>query len=199
MTIDAIEDNLISPSARATDVSTKVSMLDAVRFVSNSWWRVQAETIANCFRKGGFKQPETTSRADEATGGEPPGQEEQLVPEEESALPEVTNGDSYLHIDDDAPCFTDEDSYDNDDIVEEVVSKRARVEESLAAEDNDEEDGEPMVTHTAARRSVQLLQRYFVEQGFNDNAHASLDACTDLVYSRACASSKQTTLDSFLK
>ena len=37
MTIDAIEDNLISPSARATDVSTKVSMLDAVRFVSNSW------------------------------------------------------------------------------------------------------------------------------------------------------------------
>ena len=37
MTIDAIQDNLISPSARATDVSTKVSMLDAVRFVSNSW------------------------------------------------------------------------------------------------------------------------------------------------------------------
>ena len=185
MTIDAIEDNLISPSARATDVSSKVSMLDAVRFVSNSWRRVQAETIANCLRKGGFKQPETTSRADEATGGEPPGQEEQLVPEEESALPEVTNGDSYLHIYDDAPCFTDEDSYDDDDIMEEVVSKRARVEESLAAEDDDEEDGEPMVTHAAARHSVQLLQRYFVEQGFDDNAHASLDACTDLVYSRA--------------
>ena len=172
-------------------------MLDALRFVSNSWRRVQAETIGNCFRKGGFKQPETTSRADEATGGEPPGQEEQLVPEEESALPEVTNGDSYLHIDDDAPCFTDQDSYD-DDIVEEVVGKRARVKESLAAEDDDEEDGEPMVTHTAARCSVQLLQRYFVEQGFGDNAHASLDACTDLVYSRARASSKQTTLDSFL-
>ena len=100
-------------------------------------------------------------------------------------------------------CFTDEDSYDNDsynddDIVEEVVSKRARVEESLAAEDDDEEDGKPMVTHAAARCSVQLLQRYFVEQGFGDNAHASLDACTDLVYSRARASSKQTTLDSFL-
>ena len=86
---------------------------------------------------------------------------------------------------------------DDIDIVEEVVSKRARVEESLAAEDDDEEDGEPMVTHAAARRSVQLLQRYFVEQGFGDDAHASLDACTDLVYSRARASSKQTTLDSF--
>ena len=62
-----------------------------------------------------------------------------------------------------APCFADEDSYDDDDIVEEVVSKRDRVEESLATEDDDEEDGEPMVTHAAARRSVQLLQRYFVE------------------------------------
>ena len=79
------------------------------------------------------------------TGGKPPGQEERLVPEEESALPEVTNEDSYLHIDDDAPCFADEDSYD-DDITEEVVSKRARVEESLAAEDDDEEDSELMVT-----------------------------------------------------
>ena len=32
MTIDVIEDNLISPSAKATDVSSKVSLLDAVRY-----------------------------------------------------------------------------------------------------------------------------------------------------------------------
>ena len=75
------------------------------------------------------------------------------MPEEESALPEVTNGDSYLHIDDDAPCFADEDSYDDDDIAEEVVSKRARVEESLAAEDDDE-DSEPMVTHSCKALSA---------------------------------------------
>ena len=56
------------------------------------------------------------------------------------------------------------------------------MEESLAAEGNDE-NGEPMVTHTAARHSVQLLQCYFVEQGFDDNGHASLNACTDLIYS----------------
>ena len=36
-TIDAIEDSLLSPSARATDVSSKVSLLDAVHFVSRSW------------------------------------------------------------------------------------------------------------------------------------------------------------------
>ena len=76
------------------------------------------------------------------------------MPEEESALPEVTNGDSYLHIDDDAPCFADKDSYDDDDIAEEVVSKRAWVEESLAAEDDDEEDSEPMVTRSCKALSA---------------------------------------------
>ena len=74
------------------------------------------------------------------------------MPEDESALPEVTNGDSYLHIDD-APCFADEDSYD-DDIAKEVVSKRARVEESLATEDDDEEDSEPMVTRSCKALSA---------------------------------------------
>ena len=75
------------------------------------------------------------------------------MPEEESALPEVTNGDSYLHIDDDVPCFADKDSYD-DDITEEVVSKRARVEESLAAEDDDEEDSKPMMTRSCKALSA---------------------------------------------
>ena len=71
------------------------------------------------------------------------------------------------------------------------------MEESLAAEDADEKDGGKPVTHAAARRSVQLLQRYFVEQGFSEDAHASLNACADLIYYRARVSFKQTTLDRF--
>ena len=55
-------------------------------------------------------------------------------------------------------CFADKDSYDDDDIVEEIASKRAQVEEGPAAEDDDEENSEPIVTHTIARCSVQLLQ-----------------------------------------
>ena len=78
--------------------------------------------------------------------GEPAGLEEELVvAEQQSALPGVTNGDSYLHIDDDAPCLAGKDSYDNDDTVEEIASKRKRVEQSPSAED-DEKDGEPMAT-----------------------------------------------------
>ena len=99
--------------------------------------------------------------------------------------------DSY-----DAPCFADKDSYDNDSIVEKIASKRTRVEES-PADKGDVEDSELMVTHAATRCKVQLFQHYLVEQGFSDNAHASHDACAELIYSRAHASFKQTTLDSF--
>ena len=45
MTITAIEDNLLS--CMATEVSAKITILDAIRVVAT-------QTIANCFRKGGF-------------------------------------------------------------------------------------------------------------------------------------------------
>ena len=82
---------------------------------------------------------------------------EVVVPEQQSTFPGVMNGDSYLHINDDAPCFAGKDSYDNDDIVEEIASKRTQVEQSPATED-DEEDGKLMATHAVARCLVQLLQ-----------------------------------------
>ena len=56
--------------------------------------------------------------------------EELVVPEEEITLPGVTNGDSYLHIDDNVLCFAGKDGYDNIDIVEEMASKRTQLEES---------------------------------------------------------------------
>ena len=63
------------------------------------------------------------------------------------------NGDSYLHSDDNALCFAGIASYDNNDIVEEIASKRTRVEQNPATED-DEEDAELMAIHTIARHSV---------------------------------------------
>ena len=75
--------------------------------------------------------------------------------EKENALPGGMNEDSYVHIDDDAPCFADEHSYDNNNTVEETASKRTQVEESLAAEDSDEEYGEPIITAA----STALLSR----------------------------------------
>ena len=53
-------------------------------------------------------------------------------------MPRITNGDSYIHIDDDAPCFASKDNYANGEIVEQIASKRTRVEQSPASENNKE-------------------------------------------------------------
>ena len=84
--------------------------------------------------------------AEEATSREPAGLEE-LVPEKESIFPGVINEDSYLYINDNAPCFVDKDSYDNN---------KTQVGESPPTEDKDE-DSNLMVTHAVARHSVELL------------------------------------------
>ena len=83
MTVAAIEDNLASSSSTATDISSKVTLLDTRRFVAKSWRQVKADTIANCFRKGDFR--------DVTTYEEPSGSEEPFVSEadDEPALPEV--------------------------------------------------------------------------------------------------------------
>ena len=59
--------------------------------------------------------------------------------DDEPALPEVINGDNYLHVDDDVPCFA-EDDYLQDYIVEAVSSKRPRQEDSCECEEEDDPD-----------------------------------------------------------
>ena len=73
-----------------------------------------------------------------------------------------------------APCFADDD-YVEDDIIEALTSKCACQQDS---HENDDDDlGEVVVTHTVARHSIQLLRRYFVERGFSHALRASLDMC----------------------
>ena len=60
-----------------------------------------------------------------------------------------------------------------------------------------EQTVEQTVTHTAARRAIQVLECYFTEQGFSESLNAALDICSDAVRRKASASTKQTTLDCF--
>ena len=39
----------------ATDISSKVMILDIIGFAATSWQQVKAQTIANCFNKVGFE------------------------------------------------------------------------------------------------------------------------------------------------
>ena len=125
------------------------------------------------------------------------GEAASLEAEEEPVLPEVINGKSYLSIDKDTQCFNDEDILE-DDIVEAVLSKRlCQSEDSSEDEDSDPDEEVAKTTHAAARHSVPLLQRYFVEQDVSDAYHAAIALCVDEVFRRANAKMRQTALDSF--
>ena len=82
--------------------------------------------------------------------------------EEEPVQPEVVNCESYLRIDEDIQCFNDEDVLE-DDIIEAVSSKwLCQSEEGSEDKDSDLEEEAAKTTQAAARRSVELLQRYFM-------------------------------------
>ncbi|KAI6653397.1 Tigger transposable element-derived protein 4-like [Oopsacas minuta] len=72
---------------------SKISLLDAIYFLAISWRLVKQATIANCFHKSVFGTLENV-------------EESELI-DEKRVLKEVTNGDDYLNIDKDAPCFDD--------------------------------------------------------------------------------------------
>ena len=81
MTLAAIEDNLVSLSSTAINISSNVKILVAVRFLARRWRLMKMETIANCFCKGGFQVCSEYQPMEE--------------PKDQPALPEVINSDSY--------------------------------------------------------------------------------------------------------
>ena len=84
MTLEYLEETILNPSSTAIDVSSKVSILQAVSFVAKSCRAVKEATIINYFRKAGFftLSPCVIDENDE-----------------EFSLPEINNGEEYNNID----------------------------------------------------------------------------------------------------
>ena len=110
MTITSIEDNLLSTSCMATELSAKITILDAIRVVAESWRQVKTQTIANCLRKASF------------LGASEDGAESRYISSQESDSEQVVNGDSYLRIDEDMKCYN-EDVTLEDDIIETLPNR----------------------------------------------------------------------------
>ena len=134
MTLAYIEENILNPSSTAIDVSSKISILQAVSFVAKSWRAVNEATIINCFRKAGFF---TLSPS--------------VIDDEEFSLAEINNGEEYtnIHADAELPSYS-ETNVPDDEIVETIIAKRSCLEQS-DNDDNDEVDPVPLIMHTEAK------------------------------------------------
>jgi hypothetical protein len=54
-TLEAIQENLLTSSSTAKEVSAKTDLLQAAEFIADSWQRVSSKTIQNCFAHCDFK------------------------------------------------------------------------------------------------------------------------------------------------
>lgn len=189
--LQTIEDGLLSSSSSANDVSSRVNVLQAIQFVADSWRQLRSTTIVKCFARGGFKRPASESVYEDSH--DKISENSELV-----ASLTVSNYEDFLNIDEDTVCYDVENAWIEDEIIENIQSKRQRVESEDEEEDDDDPQDVRLVTLREARTYVDGLRQFFMQKGDENSPFASLDICADYVEKQSLINFKQSSLDSFI-
>jgi hypothetical protein len=56
--LEAIQENFLTLSSAAKEVTASIDLLQEVQFIADSWRRLSTKTIQNCFTHCGFKHPD---------------------------------------------------------------------------------------------------------------------------------------------
>ncbi|KAL4132268.1 hypothetical protein QTP88_009457 [Uroleucon formosanum] len=96
--LKAIEDNLVTPSTCAIDISSKINILQAIQFVADSWRKVV--TIQHCFAHCGFRPLIDLPI-------------HPIISIENYVAQCVGNGELFIKIDDGVQYFNENENYDN--------------------------------------------------------------------------------------
>ncbi|KAL4121508.1 hypothetical protein QTP88_014006 [Uroleucon formosanum] len=98
--LKAIEDNLVTPSTCAIDISSKINILQAIQFVADSWRKVSSVTIQHCFAHCGFRPLIDLPI-------------HPIISIENYVAQCVGNGELFIKIDDGVQYFNENENYDN--------------------------------------------------------------------------------------
>ena len=155
LSIEGVENEVFSEDTTASEISSKVNVLQAIPFVSDSWRQVTTETIRNCFGHCGFTKerydPLLVASDRSSEGDEPAG-----------SLANATNVDEFVNME--GPSMADE-LPSGEEIVDEMIQERRE------GSDFDDEDSlfhelnvwADYLTNLSLKRSKQAtLDRFFV-------------------------------------
>jgi hypothetical protein len=86
-----------------------------------------------------------------------------------------------------------------DGMVESILSKHR--DEELEGEESDEDDTSELerVTTHDARKFIDRLRRYFMQESNEGSPLSALDVCADFVHSQSIKRTRQGTLDKFFQ
>ncbi|KAL4148353.1 hypothetical protein QTP88_002617 [Uroleucon formosanum] len=178
--LKAIEDNLVTPSTCAIDISSKINSLQAIQFVADRWRKVSSVTIQHCFAHCGFRPLIDLPI-------------HPIVSIENYVAQCVGNEELFIKIDDGVQCFNENENDDN--MLDEIAERSLQNEES----DDDDDDVQPVkITTRRAEKCIDQLRLYFMQ---NENGNApttSLDACTDFIKKQSFNKLNQRTMNNFL-
>ena len=126
--LESIEENLLTSSSTATEVSAKVNILQAITFLADSWRKISSETIQNCFSHGGFRHLVLQMDVDMPTENE--------KNDENVELQQVENYEQFLSIDNELHCYDENEDYDAS-IVARIAAKHMTASEDQESDDDD--------------------------------------------------------------
>ncbi|KII66804.1 hypothetical protein RF11_15273 [Thelohanellus kitauei] len=177
--LESIDENLLTSSTTAREISSKISLLQEIQLVADSWRAIKTTTIQNCFTNCGFRPLDIS----EILSNE----------ENEDMLPvRIINYEEFSTIDNNLPCYDNNEDCD-DLIVEGIKSKHEKFEED---DDNDDESPVPVTNHEA-KKCMAVLQGYFMQEGNEGSPTSALKIFADFVEFKCYKNKRQTTLDSF--
>jgi hypothetical protein len=182
--IRGIEENLLLASSTSKEINSKLSVLQAILFIAESWKDISQATLQNCFGRCGFATlpPEAVTIVDE------------IDHNPISDLATVSNYEEYRAIDSGVLCRDD-----NIDIeectVEQVIGHRINNQMDSESE-NDEQCSE--VSTREALNCIEKLQLFFMQEGNENSPQLHLDACLSFVRGRDIQVKKQSTIDKYL-
>ena len=165
-------------SRKATDVIKTVTLLDAVNLISEAWLEVKPETIANCFRHGGFRTIEQEYV-----------EEPQLDVLEDISLPStLTREELEAHI-----------QIDEDLDVMGVSNDEELVQHARSARCEEEEEVEEEIPSDIQVLDALKIVRSFAQHNTLNNAILSLREVEKFLSTSVQNKKRQTEITSFFK
>ena len=137
-----------------TDFVKSITLLDAMHMLKRAWWLVTPTTIQNCFKKAGFLNLDTV---------------DDVEIREVEQLDGITAADfnDVVACDDTLECYG---SVDDDEICQDVISKRPKLIEKLEVNDDDidlQEIPANPITRGQVLASLSTIRSYLQENSSN--------------------------------
>lgn len=165
--LESIEENVLTVNSTAVEVSSKLTFLQAMQFLADSWRQLSSELIQNCFVKCGIKHPDCEIDTDTIAI-------ENTAKETVVSLQKVENYEDFLNIDHKQSSIVKQENDEND--TEKMLH----------------EDDQQLITNQTARKCIADLRRYFMQNGNEESPLAALDLCADFVHVQSFKRMRQT-------